>query len=641
MSDAPHHTIRADGQITTAGIPMSARTRVCVIGAGMSGLAALDALVRAGVEVTCYEAGSGVGGMWRYENDSGRSAAYASLQTNTSKRRMQYPSFPQPEQAPDFPHHSDMLAYLEAYARARRLAPHIRFRATVESAERIGNSWEVGVAGEPARRFDWVVVASGHYWDPTIPALEGEFSGETLHVRAYRTPERFAGKRVVVVGGAQSALDVAAEISSVAAEVTLACDHVHQLLPRYAFGRPLDERDTAAALLLPLPLVRVLVRALTRIAGTAPERGRLRAPARPLFDTHWPIIVSPAAEAALREQAFGCAPRIAHLEGECACFADGSEVRADAIVFATGYQIGFPFLPADLAQANGRQFPLYRRILSPHAPGLAFIGIVEAGPGTFELVERQSQWLALLIGGRITAPHAEAMWKAIDAGERRSRRQFAATGAHTIYCNRHAYLRVLARDLRRAARSPRPAAGPRRGRRLPAAIAGARVQSRMLRTTAEALAAAAHTGELSDIARARHALIVTHRASGAPVATPVWAAVANGRVYVRTERSSGKLKRLRRDPRALIAACGASGRPRGAPLAVSARVLGAEEEHVAETALAARYGAGRALFERTADAMRVDMAYLELTPVGSLGTRDSSPSKGLAAARTSVGASAS
>jgi hypothetical protein len=70
-------------------------------------------------------------------------------------------------------------------------------------------------------------------------------------------------------------------------------------------------------------------------------------------------------------------------------------------------------------------------------------------------------------------------------------------------------------------------------------------------------------------------------------------------------------------------------------------VLGAEEEHVAETALAARYGAGRALFERTADAMRVDMAYLELTPVGSLGTRDSSPSKGLAAARTSVGASAS
>jgi dimethylaniline monooxygenase (N-oxide forming) len=45
---------------------MSEARRVCVIGAGMSGLAALDALTRAGYEVTCYEAGSAVGGMWRY-----------------------------------------------------------------------------------------------------------------------------------------------------------------------------------------------------------------------------------------------------------------------------------------------------------------------------------------------------------------------------------------------------------------------------------------------------------------------------------------------------------------------------------------------------------------------------------------------
>src|SRR5438874_1106111 len=88
--------------------------KICVIGAGMSGLAAVDAFARAGFRVTCYEAGSAVGGMWRYDNDSGRSAAYASLEANTSKRRMQYPSFPQPESAPAFAHHSDMLAYLEA-----------------------------------------------------------------------------------------------------------------------------------------------------------------------------------------------------------------------------------------------------------------------------------------------------------------------------------------------------------------------------------------------------------------------------------------------------------------------------------------------------------------------------------------------
>src|SRR5437879_1087036 len=111
--------------------------RACVIGAGMSGLAALNALTRAGFDVACYEAGSAVGGMWRYENDSGLSAAYASLETNTSRRRMQYPSSPMSGAAPEFPHHSDMLAYLETYAEHNGLTRHIRFHAPVERVERV------------------------------------------------------------------------------------------------------------------------------------------------------------------------------------------------------------------------------------------------------------------------------------------------------------------------------------------------------------------------------------------------------------------------------------------------------------------------------------------------------------------------
>src|SRR5437870_11569695 len=103
----------------------------------MSGLAAVHALTRAGLEVSCYEAGSNVGGMWRYENDSGLSAAYASLHTNTSRRRMQYPSMPMSDSVAEVPHHSDMLAYLEVCSERNDLKHHVRFRALGGSVCRV------------------------------------------------------------------------------------------------------------------------------------------------------------------------------------------------------------------------------------------------------------------------------------------------------------------------------------------------------------------------------------------------------------------------------------------------------------------------------------------------------------------------
>jgi dimethylaniline monooxygenase (N-oxide forming) len=437
--------------------------RVCVIGAGLSGLAAVCGLTRAGHEVRCFEAGSKIGGMWRYGNDNGLSAAYASLTANVSRGRMQYPSFPAPDPMAEFPPHHELLAYLERYAEANDLLRHIVSGAWVEQARPADGGWQVSVRDTKPEQFDALVVASGHYWDPEIPKLDGRFDGPIVHVRDYRTPDTFAGRQVVVVGGGQSALDIAAEISSTARGTILSCRQGHYLIPRHIFGRPFDEFDTSTALLVPLPMVRLGLKALMRAARATPDPGNLPPPRHRLFESRWPVVVSPSAQSALRERAFQCRPGLRRLEQNRVVFADGSEAPADIVILATGYRINFPFLDQHLGRGQGWQFPLYRRILSPHTEGLAFIGVLEPGPGLLEIVERQSAWLGEVLAGRLPLPDRDRMWRAIDSGgERRSRHQFGRTGRHTLLCNRHAYLRLLAQDLRRS-RGRAPVAARRRG----------------------------------------------------------------------------------------------------------------------------------------------------------------------------------
>jgi uncharacterized protein len=160
----------------------------------------------------------------------------------------------------------------------------------------------------------------------------------------------------------------------------------------------------------------------------------------------------------------------------------------------------------------------------------------------------------------------------------------------------------------------RPGARPVAGRRLPAALPGARLAARTAPRGAREIDRQPRTGSIEEVARCKRALLVSYRRDGTPVPTPVWAAAHGGRLYVRSERASGKLKRLRNDSRLLVAPCTVRGEPLGAPFEARARELAPADEPIAEQALARRYGLGRALFERTMDLLRVDMCFLEITP---------------------------
>src|SRR5664279_2563871 len=101
--------------------------RTCVIGAGVSGLTAGKSLGDWGVAYTCFEASDDVGGNWYFRNPNGNSSAYRSLHIDISKPSISFRDFPMPDRYPDFPHHSQILEYLNAYADAFALRENIRF----------------------------------------------------------------------------------------------------------------------------------------------------------------------------------------------------------------------------------------------------------------------------------------------------------------------------------------------------------------------------------------------------------------------------------------------------------------------------------------------------------------------------------
>jgi dimethylaniline monooxygenase (N-oxide forming) len=424
--------------------------RVAIVGAGSSGLAALRVLHGRGIPVDCYEKGSRVGGTWRYENDSGTSAAYASLRTNVSRPRMQYPSFPMPASYGDYVRHEDMAEYLDAYTDAFGLRGHIRFSTTVASVtpEQDGR-WDVRLQDGTGTRYDVVVVANGHDWDPSWPDLPGATTARITHARDYRTPDRFCGKHVVVIGAGQSAVEIAAEVARVAASTTLSCREAHYIVPRRFLGRPSDHFDTAPANRLPWPIVRRLSALMLRLAHGRADRWGLPPPRHRLLERHPPAL-SDEILPALRSGAVVARPPVVALDGNRVRFGDGSVGTADEIVCATGYRLSFPFFSRDLVCPDGRRLGLYRRIIAPAHPTLAFIGLVDPFGGLLPVVEAQSDWLADLLDGTIRLPDAAAMEAAIARAEPRTLRRLRGTPADAILCDRHAYVRLLRRDRRRA-----------------------------------------------------------------------------------------------------------------------------------------------------------------------------------------------
>ena len=422
---------------------------VCIIGAGSSGIATAKILHERGIAFDCFEKGSGIGGNWRYMNDNGMSSGYKSLHINTSRERMCYSDFPMPKDYPDFPHHSQILAYFEAYVDHFGFRDKITFQTEVThvSLQSDRGTYEVTVKGRSGERkssYRAVLVANGHHWCPKIPKFPGEFRGKWMHSHDYKTPEGMEGKNVLVVGIGNSGCDIACETSPIAKQTFLSTRRGAHVIPKYILGKPLDTYGTPLLSRLPLWLQRLFFNNLLFLSRGSQSSYGLEIPKHKLFSVH-PTISSDLLNL-LGHGRIKMKPNLKELAGNRVRFEDGTEEQIDAIVYATGYKISFPFFDLSFINPKDNEISLYKRVVHPDYPNLYFIGLLQPLGAIMPLAELQSKWVADLLEGKVKLPSPEAMKKDIEKEREAIRKRYVNSKRHTMQVDFYPYVAQVEKE---------------------------------------------------------------------------------------------------------------------------------------------------------------------------------------------------
>ncbi|KAH7114439.1 putative dimethylaniline monooxygenase [Dendryphion nanum] len=407
--------------------------RVAVIGAGPAGAIAVDALVKENAfdTIRVFERRSVAGGTWVLSRDEtpqipslrklfegqadlpvtipstlpsetstdekinsqrlrySDTGAHENLHSNLPPGIMCFSNEPIPQVLSDrtlmeygpkspFRHRSVMRNWVEAIFTQGGHEKLVEFDTTVELAEKKDEQWELTLRKSPSgssknswwqESFDAVVVATGHYYVPFLPRIPGlveygeKFPGKIQHSKHYQSAGDYRNKRVIVVGGSVSAFDALHDIRTVSK------------LPIISSLRKPSQVFGAVAFTHPDILNR------PEIVSFDADSGRIT-------------------------------------------FADNSHVDdVDVILFATGYEFSFPFLPKQVVK-NGRIPGLYEHVFNISDPSLAFIGMVTGGFG-LRIFEWQAVAAARVLAGRAALPSREEM----EAWEQRRVEDRGDTGA--------------------------------------------------------------------------------------------------------------------------------------------------------------------------------------------------------------------
>ncbi len=316
-----------------------------VIGAGQAGLAAGYHLQRAGMNFLIVEASDQAGGSW--------SSYYDSLRLFSPARFSALPGLPFPADGDHYPTRDEVSAYLRQYASHFQLP--IRTGMRVEHIEQSAQHFIVSFANGTQQTARSIIAATGAFSRPHIPQLPGQdlFGGQILHSASYRTPTDVQGQRVIVVGGGNSAVQIAFELAH-SSRVSLATRHPLRFQAQQVRGKDIHWWWWLTG------------------ADRLPLSKRLRRAAQTQARS---IVLDPGIyQAAISSGQIDQRMMFSTFTAAGVRWNAQHEEAIDSVIFATGYRPNVGYLRS-LGALDAAGYPLHTAGISTVVPGLAYVGL--------------------------------------------------------------------------------------------------------------------------------------------------------------------------------------------------------------------------------------------------------------------------
>ncbi|XP_073448969.1 flavin-containing monooxygenase 5-like [Aquarana catesbeiana] len=437
--------------------------RVAVIGAGASGLTAIKCCLDEGLEPTCFEKTDDIGGLWRYKDESedGRASIYKSVVINTSKEMMCFSDFPAPEDFPNYMHNSRIMEYFRMYAEKFNLLKYIQNKTAVCSIKKTQDfpttgQWIVTTEREgkqDAAIFDAVLICTGHHSFPNLPlsSFPGieQFKGQYLHSREYKLPDNFKGKRILVIGIGNSGGDIAVELSRTAKKVFLSTRRGAWVTHRVAKNG--YSRDIANLSRFQNLIRKILPSSVTNYMVESALNNRFNHCNFGLLPQHRFSGQHPTVNDDLPNRIVSgyvqIRPNVKEFTSTDVIFEDGTvEENIDAVIFATGYSISFPFCDHSLLRVNNNKVYLYKYMFPYHLEmyTLAVVGLIQPIGAIMPISELQCRLATRVFKGLVKLPDKEAM--TFDIGKKKFKmdHRYVPSQRHTIQVDYVEYMDELA-----------------------------------------------------------------------------------------------------------------------------------------------------------------------------------------------------